>query len=291
MTDRHSIQNNMDVVTSDGAVIGQVSGMEGENIRLLEVDPVGPGGPRMLPINWVDRVDNRVHLNKSRADALAFLQGGTETTTLRGAREVHVSDEPSRMGWLPWLLLLLGLGALLLFLLRQCDDDRARGTSNTVVENRVTDNTLVTDTTTTNTVGGDTSSTTVRTTRDLGAFVQGTTTVPQTFTFDRLNFDTGSAAIRAVDRPEIEDVARVMSTNTNARIRIVGYTDASGATTANAQLGRQRAEAVVAALAARGVDRGRMEAASGGEADPVAPNARSGGRAENRRTELVLLSR
>ena len=76
-----------------------------------------------------------------------------------------------------------------------------------------------------------------------------------------------------------------------ARVRVVGYADARGAEGANANLGLARARAVATALTATGVPANRIEAASGGEANPEASNATAPGQSENRRTELVLLSR
>ena len=76
-----------------------------------------------------------------------------------------------------------------------------------------------------------------------------------------------------------------------ARAAIVGYTDAQGAAAANKELGADRARAVVAALQQRGADPARIEARTGGENDPTATNASSGGRFENRRTELIVLKR
>ena len=44
-------------------------------------------------------------------------------------------------------------------------------------------------------------------------------------------------------------------------------------------------------LAAKGVDKGRMEAKSGGESNPTDTNATAQGQAENRRTELVVTAK
>jgi outer membrane protein OmpA-like peptidoglycan-associated protein len=44
-------------------------------------------------------------------------------------------------------------------------------------------------------------------------------------------------------------------------------------------------------LAGKGIAADRVETASGGEGDPADTNATAGGRFENRRTELVVLSR
>jgi outer membrane protein OmpA-like peptidoglycan-associated protein len=48
---------------------------------------------------------------------------------------------------------------------------------------------------------------------------------------------------------------------------------------------------VKAALVAEGIAATRLESASGGETNPVDSNATAAGRAENRRTEVIVLQR
>ena len=114
---------------------------------------------------------------------------------------------------------------------------------------------------------------------------------PRTFTFDRLNFDTSSSAIRPADRSELAQVADALKQYPNSRIRVVGYADARGTEPANAKLGQSRADSVKASLVEAGIAAERIETGSGGENDPVDTNASAPGRFENRRTELVVLQR
>lgn len=183
-------------------------------------------------------------------------------------------------GWLPWALLALGVLALL-FGLRRCNHDDAAAR---VAPPPATTPAMTTTTTTTATTapGG---------TSGVGGYLGGTEALPRTFVFEKLNFDTAKSDVRAGDRNELDALAAAMKQYPNARIRIVGYTDARGAAAANATLGKERADSVKAALVADGIDAARLDTASGGETSPVDTNATAAGQAENRRTELVVLQR
>lgn len=126
---------------------------------------------------------------------------------------------------------------------------------------------------------------------DLDRFLAGTDGTPRTFTFDKINFDSGTASLREDDRSDLDDLARVLAAYPKAKLAVVGYTDAQGPAVANRELGAERARAVIAALAGRGVDPDRLDARTGGEADAVAPNSSGSGRFENRRTELIVIDR
>ena len=89
----------------------------------------------------------------------------------------------------------------------------------------------------------------------------------------------------------MDAVATTLKQYPNAKIRIAGYADTRGTEPANVALGKARAESVKTALVAKGIDGGRIETVTGGDTDPVDTNATPAGRAENRRTELVVTQR
>ena len=211
-------------------------------------------------------------------------------------RSIHVEGEEKKTNWLAWLLLGLGLLALL-FALSRCNRNDAvvvDNTTNTVDTFNTTDTLNTNGPITTNNVGntaGTSTSATVRNTGELGTYLAGTEAAPSTFTFDKLNFATASSAVRAEDGAEVSSIAATLKQYPNTRVRVQGYADSRGADAANAKLGLDRANSVKAALVAAGIDAGRIEAVTGGETDPVDSNATTTGQAENRRTELVVTQR
>ncbi|TCO74897.1 OmpA family protein [Chromatocurvus halotolerans] len=107
-------------------------------------------------------------------------------------------------------------------------------------------------------------------------------------TLDNIYFDFGAATLTAESGNAIAEAARLLQDNPDLNIYVVGHTDSVGAYEGNLTLSRQRAEAVVEALASgNGIDRVRVVPAGVGPLAPVVSNATEAGRAQNRRVELV----
>jgi outer membrane protein OmpA-like peptidoglycan-associated protein len=196
-----------------------------------------------------------------------------------GAPPTHIHIERKKTNWLAWLALLLGILALL-FALSRCGHRDAVETTTTNTSDRVVAETPTAP-----------KSAAIAGTSGLGTFLAGSQATPQTFTFDKLNFDTAKSAIRPQDEADVNAVADTLAKYPNAHVRIAGYADTRGSEPANTALGKARADAVKAALVAKGIDAGRIATATGGDHDPVDTNATAAGRAENRRTELVVTQR
>ena len=60
----------MEVCGSDGAHVGTVDCMQDSNkIVLTRSDPKSGGHHHIIPLDWVDRIDDKVRLKKSAKDA------------------------------------------------------------------------------------------------------------------------------------------------------------------------------------------------------------------------------
>ncbi len=98
-----------------------------------------------------------------------------------------------------------------------------------------------------------------------------------------LAFAPGSAVLEPPTGPTLDRAAEILARCPEARLEIGGHTDSQGSEGFNERLSRARADAVRAALVARGAGLARLTARGYGEARPIASNATDAGRARNRR--------
>jgi len=74
----------------------------------------------------------------------------------------------------------------------------------------------------------------------------------------------------------------------NTRMLIVGHTDSDGGAAYNMDLSNRRAVAAADYIAGEGIARARVSTAGRGETEPIASNATSDGRGQNRRVEIAI---
>ncbi len=109
---------------------------------------------------------------------------------------------------------------------------------------------------------------------------------------DDLVFESGAGELGAGQFDSLTTLAGWLSETPSARIILVGHTDAVGSLAANTNLSRQRAQSVAARLVAEyGVNAAQIQAEGAGYLAPRDSNLTPEGRAQNRRVEVVLLSR
>jgi OOP family OmpA-OmpF porin len=101
-------------------------------------------------------------------------------------------------------------------------------------------------------------------------------------------FDTGKAEVKPESAPALQEVANLLSQNPEVKLYVVGHTDNAGTLSANIDLSKRRAAAVVQALTTQyGVPALKLQAYGLGPFAPTATNDTEDGRALNRRVELV----
>ncbi len=104
----------------------------------------------------------------------------------------------------------------------------------------------------------------------------------------RVSFQTNLAILDRQGLGTVDALADLLR-GSGVRVEIAGHTDNRGDEDKNVVLSRQRAEAVVAALVARGIPQGELVAVGYGSAQPVASNATRDGQARNRRIAVRIL--
>jgi chemotaxis protein MotB len=109
-----------------------------------------------------------------------------------------------------------------------------------------------------------------------------------------LLFHEGGVEISPNGRAALDKIAPTLASGTY-QVDVVGNTDnlpigpeLAGRYPTNWELAGARAEIVVRHLQERGVDPSRMQAISAGQYHPIASNDTPQGRAQNRRTEILL---
>lgn len=109
-----------------------------------------------------------------------------------------------------------------------------------------------------------------------------------TITLRGILFETARATIKPESAAVLGEVGKLLSSDPQLQLQIIGHTDNVGGAASNLTLSRQRAEAVKAWLVKEhGVSAARLTATGLGDTKPVADNATEDGRAQNRRVELV----
>lgn len=103
------IREGMQVLGSEGGMVGRVSGLHGDHLH-VEPDAPEPAGSYIVPRAWVARVDEHVHLNREAAlvrDTWTS-HGADGATSPDDVREpAHDGTGKSRVMWAIGAILLL----------------------------------------------------------------------------------------------------------------------------------------------------------------------------------------
>lgn len=113
--------------------------------------------------------------------------------------------------------------------------------------------------------------------------------VGSTVRLNNIFFETGKAELKTESYFELDRVIKVLNENPKMTIEISGHTDNVGDKSFNKTLSQKRADAVVAYLLSKGINKDRLLSKGYGMEKPVADNETDEGRALNRRVEFTIL--
>ncbi|WP_290790405.1 OmpA family protein [Flavihumibacter sp. UBA7668] len=101
-------------------------------------------------------------------------------------------------------------------------------------------------------------------------------------------FERGSAVIQPQSSGILKEIAGLLQSEADLKVKIIGHTDSDDSEVVNLDLSKRRAEAVKHALRTEfGIDASRIDTDGRGEAEPVGDNKTKEGRAQNRRVEFI----
>jgi len=106
-----------------------------------------------------------------------------------------------------------------------------------------------------------------------------------------VNFESNSDRLLPGATSVLNDAVATLKKNPSISVEVAGHTDSDGAAEYNASLSARRATTVHDYLASNGIAESRMSVRGYGEAQPIADNGTSAGKAQNRRVVLRIVER
>ncbi len=108
-------------------------------------------------------------------------------------------------------------------------------------------------------------------------------------TFDSgLLFDVNSHRLKSASKSNLNELSHILKKYEDTDVLIEGHTDSSGSDEFNLALSDERAREVSTYLSRLGVAGTRFAVLGYGEAQPIADNASSSGRRQNRRVDIAI---
>ncbi|HPQ89791.1 MAG TPA: OmpA family protein, partial [Candidatus Mcinerneyibacteriales bacterium] len=107
----------------------------------------------------------------------------------------------------------------------------------------------------------------------------------------RIRFEETAYTLDASQKSQLDKAVETLALYPEAKVRVEGHTDNVGTRQANEKLSRERAEMVKKYLVDKGVSEERIITVAYGEDMPVDTNKNAKGRANNRRVDVIMISR
>lgn len=202
--------------------------------------------------------------------------------------ELHVEPK-KKSSILPWILLAFGIAALIWYLARNKDENKAADTA-AVTSTETVQSQSSTEHTAADWGNVDMNAPAVNyeeiTDKDIS--VRGNDNYGIYGVGENILFDEDKATIRSDAAANLRQVAGSIEKRYNGGdIRVYGFTDSQGSAGYNKELAQQRADAVKAWLQTNGIEASHISVNAIGESQPVASNSTEARRQQNRRVEIV----
>ena len=102
-----------------------------------------------------------------------------------------------------------------------------------------------------------------------------------------INFDADKATLKADGQTVVQQITALLKNNTGLKLSIEGHTDNTGSADHNKKLSIDRANTVMLALVADGINKSDLKSTGYGAEKPMVANDTKDNKAKNRRVELV----
>jgi len=109
------------------------------------------------------------------------------------------------------------------------------------------------------------------------------------FVFKPIYFDYDKAEIRDEFKSFLKEMAQIVLSHSDLRIKVTGHTDGDGSDAYNMDLSKRRAKAIVDFFVSQGLTADRIVIDFKGKREPVAPNNTSEGKQRNRRVDFEFV--
>jgi OOP family OmpA-OmpF porin len=109
------------------------------------------------------------------------------------------------------------------------------------------------------------------------------------FQFVPVYFDHDKDSLKTEYLPYLTNMARIVNSHTDLRIKIIGHTDSNGTDEYNVDLSARRAEAIRLYLISQGVKADKIVIEFRGEKDPATTNETPEGKRMNRRVDFEFI--
>ncbi len=104
----------------------------------------------------------------------------------------------------------------------------------------------------------------------------------------QIQFETGSSVIKPESYATLDEIMKSSMVAEGLTVGVYGHTDNVGSEDKNQILSEQRAGSVKSYLVSKGIPEARITVKGYGSTKPVADNTTAGGKATNRRVQIVL---